>query len=49
MAHRDDGRYEFDDYLELYAVETKYPQIFIYDVLGLKVFAMILHSLGERN
>lgn len=47
MAHRDDSKYEFDDYVEFYAVDTKLAQVFIYDMLALKVFAVILHKLGQ--
>jgi len=47
MAHRDDSKYEFDDHVEFYAVDPKLSQVYLYDVLSLKVFAMILHSLGE--
>ena len=49
MANRDDGKYDFDDHIEFYVVDSKLSQAYLYDMLGLKVLAMMLYKLGEVN
>jgi hypothetical protein len=48
LANRDDGKYDFDNHIDFYAVDSKLTQVFLYDVLGLKVFAMMLYKLNEH-
>lgn len=42
FANRDDSKYEFDAYVGLYVSDPLLSQVFLYDILGLKVLSMLL-------
>jgi hypothetical protein len=44
LANRDDSKYEFDAYVGLYAADPLLSQVFLYDILGLKVLSMLLYK-----